>query len=312
MSLEEKLGVAKRDDRKGILTNVYVIHPFERKLSGWTVTFDALNRLKEMTEDDKKLEHNQWIVDYAWEDDEFPVNSNNFRCDEFSSTHEGKHILFSGCSVTYGMGLYTKETWSNILYNKIKETENVSGYYNLGTPGTSTIDIVSNVFKYISLYGKPEAIFLDLPDTNRFYHIKDEEVLKRVNPGMPGYAKNVLSKIIFQAMWRGLPNPQIEVIKVYTYNALMMLEEYCKSNNIKLYVFSYVDDTINFLLDTDLERVFNINQNEILLSLYEKDKDNPSEFFLTARDGRHHGYGFHEVWADRMFKFYELEKNNDR
>jgi hypothetical protein len=312
MSLEEDLGIMEKDDREGVLTNVQVSHPFERKLSGWKVTFDALTKLKEMTEDDKTLEHNQWITNSTWEEDDFPLNSQNFRCSEFVTGHEGKHVLFSGCSVTYGVGLYTKETWSNVLYNKMQQRENLAGYYNLGTPGTSTFDIVSNVFKYMSLYGNPDAIFLDLPDMNRFYSIKDQDILNRVNVNASGYVKHILSKLIFHSMWRGTPNKDVEILKVYAYNSLMMLEEYCKSNNIKLYIFSYVEDTINFLLDTDLTRVFNINQNEVLMSLYEKNKKNPSEFFLTARDGRHHGYGFHQVWADKMFEFYELEKDNDR
>lgn len=311
-SVEEDLGIMKADNKKGIMTNVQVYHPFEKKIAGWKVTFDALSKLKDMTEDDKALDHNQWIVDYTWDDDEFPVNSNNFRCDEFSKNHSGKHILFSGCSVTYGVGLYVKETWSNLLYKKIKEKENVSGYYNLGTPGTSAFDIVSNVFKYIHLYGNPDVIFLDLPDLNRFYHIRDQDTINKFNPGEPGYVKNILSKVIFQAMYRGLPIADVEVLKVYTYNALMMLEQYCLSNNIKLYIFSYVEDSMNFLLDTDLTRTFNINQNELLFSLYEKDKKNKLDFFLTARDGRHHGYGFHEQWANKMFNFYEVEHEDDR
>ena len=38
--------------------------------------------------------------------DEKEINSKNFRSNEFIKKHEGKHILFSGCSVTSGVGLF--------------------------------------------------------------------------------------------------------------------------------------------------------------------------------------------------------------
>lgn len=36
---------------------------------------------------------------------EYSLNSSGQRCDEFKKTHEGKHILFAGCSITFGEGL---------------------------------------------------------------------------------------------------------------------------------------------------------------------------------------------------------------
>ena len=149
-----------------LLTNVSVTNPFDSKLQGWRSVEDALI----FSNADLKIpDHAKWIIDYKDNPDTFNINSDFFRSDEFKTAHDGKHILFSGCSVTYGVGLYTKELWSHLLYNKIKNKEKVSGYYNLGTPGTGVFDIVFNIFKYIKNYGNPDVIFIDLPDLSRFY-----------------------------------------------------------------------------------------------------------------------------------------------
>ena len=96
-------------------------------------------------------------------------NSNNFRCEEFKKNHKDTHILFSGCSVTYGQGLLEDEIWAKKLYNKIKQEIPVSGFFNLGVVGIGICDIVANIFKYIDNFGKPDLIFILLPPIQRRY-----------------------------------------------------------------------------------------------------------------------------------------------
>ena len=91
-----------------------------------------------------------------------------FRCDEFKKEQDGKHVLFTGCSVTQGVGLELEEVWAHKLYTKISENEKVSGYYNLGVPASGIFFIVSNLFKYFNSYGTIN------PRANKFYQKPDK------------------------------------------------------------------------------------------------------------------------------------------
>lgn len=94
----------------------------------------------------------------------YSLNSFGFRSDEFSSEHAGKHILFAGCSTTFGDSMYLDKTWAHKVYSKIAESSRVSGYYNVGLPGASIVDITDMIREYISRYGEPDHLFVLLPD----------------------------------------------------------------------------------------------------------------------------------------------------
>ena len=293
-----------------LLTNVRVLYPFNRKLQGWTDReYDALVFNNQDIKEADLPDHAKWVIDYKDNPDTFNVNSVFFRSDEFTRNHNGKHILFSGCSVTYGVGLYTKELWSYLLYNKIKEKENISGYYNLGTPGTGTFDIIFNIFKYIKSYGNPDAIFIDLPDLSRFYALldKNSQSWKDTSYEPLDYINNSY----FHAHYKGLEISNIVNEKnIYIYQYLAMLESYCMSNNIKLYLFSYVDATSFFIKMTDIQRYFHINSNDLLKKVYDYHENNiEDKFYLLARDNSHPGTALHNAWAEIMFDHYIRESN---
>ena len=95
------------------------------------------------------------------------TNQYGFRCDNFSAQHEGPHILFAGCSLTYGESVPQELSWAQILYNKIAEEIGASGYFNIGTPGASMTDIIDLVRAYSSKYGVPDHIFILFPNLKR-------------------------------------------------------------------------------------------------------------------------------------------------
>ena len=76
------------------------------------------------------------------------LNSNGYRSDEFIDEHKFKHIIFSGCSYTWGSGLLINEVWSKKVYDLILKNEKLSGYFNLGVPGSSIINQIIDIFKY--------------------------------------------------------------------------------------------------------------------------------------------------------------------
>lgn len=293
---------------KTLLQNEKVELPFAKQLTGWNNLIEGLYR------DAKKLDESQMWVDFP--EDEFIPNKQGFRSDEFKTEHEGKHILFNGCSVTYGQGLYTKETWSYLLHQMISKEEKISGYYNIGTPGKSIFEIVASTFKYIDKYGNPDIIFLDLPDLNRFYALNSDnthEFDKPMGPTETFYAinDNYRHSIVKQDTTLSV---FVHTMYIYIYQYLMFLEVYCKSHNIQLYLFSYVRGTDAFLRLCNLDNHY-VTTDQPNMEKQEKDifdysnEHKDDEYTMVARDGRHYGTAFHYVWANMLYKIYK-EKNS--
>lgn len=307
-TLNSEFTKTAKQSYKTLLQNEKVELPFSRQLTGWNNLIEGLYR------DSKKLDDSQLWVDFP--EDDFVPNRQGFRADEFKKDHEGKHILFNGCSVTYGQGLYTNETWSYLLYKMISENEKVSGYYNIGTPGKSIFDIVASTFKYIDKYGNPDEIFLDLPDLNRFYALNSDstaEFDKPMGPGDTFYAlnDNYRHSIVKQDTTLSV---FVHTLYIYMYQYLMFLEIYCKSNNIKLYLFSYVRGTDaffrlcnldNYIVTTDIEQMQEIEEG--VFNYTESHKDD--KYTMIARDGRHYGTAFHYVWAKMLYNIYKGKTN---
>lgn len=95
--------------------------------------------------------------------DFYKINSYGFRSEEFSSEHDGKHVLFAGCSVTFGDSMFIENSWAKLLYNKLSETNNLSGYYNIGMPSASIQDVASLLGTYVESIAIPDVVFINLP-----------------------------------------------------------------------------------------------------------------------------------------------------
>lgn len=137
--------------------------------------------------------------------DIYRSNSSGFRADEFSSEHDGLHILFSGCSITFGDGMFEEYMWARLTYDKIASETKVSGFYNIAFNGANHSDIILQTFKYIDRYGNPDVIFINFPDLKR-----------QIESGM-----------------------SIGPASVALYALYLGLELYCKTNNILLIAFSW-------------------------------------------------------------------------
>lgn len=276
-------------------------------------------------------QYQPWILDYLDAPDPLQVNSLLFRSDEFKKEHDGKHILFSGCSNSYGVGLYNSEIWPWIVYNKIKEKEKVSGYYNLSITGTGTANIVSDIFKYINAYSKPDTIFINLPNLSRFYSmpnhtnqgfefIKEFDFLRSFpswNHTVPTNAEDDNIRIKFTEMGEQMPVEKYHSVHaerfIYVYQYLMMLETFCKVNNIKLYIFSHNLSTNWFLDQTDLDSFKNISRtkddlritHELMLEYISSNKKD--KFAIHGRDNIHEGTAYQYAWAELAYSWYEKD-----
>lgn len=299
-------------------------NPFDSNLFCNTGVANSLN-IEGLSEDEiKKIpqQKTRWALKYLSNPDSLKVNSYNFRSDEFKKNHDGLHILFTGCSVTYGVGLYSQETWSYKLYNKIKKTENVSGYYNLSISGSSIMEIVTNIFKYVKMYNKPDVIFLNLPDLARFYFIHNSSDSSILHPQDWDY---FYDKKDNEYCYTGVVthnssklNKFIESLKLNVYEYLLMLNVFCKENNIKLYTFSYIDRTYNFLTTkTDLDNFYLINHKKMDNLIAEYIRNNPNDdFAIFARDQLgidvlpHPGTAVNHAWAEIMYNYYKENNVN--
>ena len=101
------------------------------------------------------------------------INEAGFRSQPFYDIGPGKRILFAGCSVTFGHGLPEEYIWPKIVYNEIAKHESVAGYYNIAKVGASRMEILLLINDYIRVYGVPDIILINMPDSQRDF-IDDE------------------------------------------------------------------------------------------------------------------------------------------
>jgi hypothetical protein len=103
------------------------------------------------------------------EDVEYKLNKNFFRSDNFIKEHDGVHIVFSGCSETFGEGGPIEENWSYIVHQHIEKQNKTSGFFNLAVPGSGWDQIFLNLMTYMNDNGSPDYIFILAPQMLRYY-----------------------------------------------------------------------------------------------------------------------------------------------
>jgi hypothetical protein len=218
---------------------------------------------------------------------EVEINNNGFRSNEFKTNHSEHHVLFMGCSVTWGSGLYWEETWSNKLYNKFLKDFNLSGYFNLGIPGDSIFSQIVYAFKYFKQYGNPNTIFFNMPEIKRFY------------------AYSEIDKSLTGA---GISKDENKILNLLSYQYYYMFEQYCLSNSINLLSFSWAEyefDAENSNIK-EFDTFFSINRKDLLshVDLYSK-ANLKDKFSIVARDGIHFGTAYSEYWSNFMYEKYK-------
>lgn len=214
-----------------------------------------------------------------------------FRCDAFTDSHNGLHVLFGGCSITCGQHLDMEDTWAYRVYSNIKSKHSISGYFNVAVPGFSTTDIIVQCFKYFEQYGNPDIIFLLLPNVGRdFKYFNSDNV----------------------------------TIDDYLTHQYALLEKYCIKHEIKLFSFTWASPEINAAADSltgkgmgwrdqiwsdePVTRILgqfssfydlNMTKKQLMKELfkhYELVGQDPLS--LLARDSNHPGKVWHSLWKD--------------
>jgi hypothetical protein len=241
---------------------------------------------------------------------EYKNNDMFFRSDNFTTNHDGLHILFSGCSESEGVGDNIENAWTNILYNKISKDIKCSGFFNLSRSGWGWSKIITNALIYFETYGYPDVYFILLPNNQRMH-----KFYRGDNGGSFWKHEQLYPKGYYLSREKNKKTEKfISDEKEYNEDFLKFLlgwklfNKICKDNNINL-IFSTWDE-----LDSD--NLDNLNMFENFLNMDSKNNCGPyinkwyetnekTKYDLRKRDG-HNGIIIHNFWAD---SFYSLWKD---
>ena len=220
----------------------------------------------------------------------YKFNNYGTRSDDLTNQHSGKHILFSGCSVTTGEGLPIDLVWSKILYDRISQEEETSGYFNIAQPGGTIVGICNQILTYIGTFGNPDVIFLNLPDIDR-----EDRYLRSGSENLQECTNEATGMQIFGK---------------YQY-----LSKMCRQRGIKLITFTWDDLSVRPEV-ADFRRNFDdfyqYDMNQMHMYMYEFATKNKNHFFKDyfeyALDGSHPGVAMHDFYANFAYNVYRSKK----
>ena len=186
-------------------------------------------------------------------------------------------ILAVGCSNTYGFGVVVDGRWTNILEKKINKQ-----IRNLSIPGGSVNELVAKSFEYFKIFGNPDTMLCLFPDPLRIKLPYKKNIIEGnfdfSNTGNDGYSHDLfLGNVLFSNELLN-SSRRLKYFKTpYSYGDILplelpiflsmqsihMLEQYCRSNNIKLIWSTWHQNTINALT--------NVGQNTFSNFVFNKD-----------------------------------------
>ncbi len=207
------------------------------RLDNFTFDYESYHfysdgRLKK-TEDGYHIGPNGYYDPSIKKEDRVSYRFNNlfFRSRHFEKLNEKEvNILYSGCSWTYGSGMYEDFMWTKFLTEKIKGNGKVVKDFNVALPGSSVFLAIKNVMSFIRQYGKPTYIFINMPPIARdMKYDKKNNFFYSVVMGS-GYFESNHPKIYLEYIKSH--NHEDSILKAV--DQIKMLEDYCSEAGIKL------------------------------------------------------------------------------
>lgn len=244
----------------------------------------------------------------------YNFNHDGFRSEDFTKTHTGIHILFSGCSNSEGVGSPLETIWTKKLYNQIAQHTDTSGFFSLAKAGHGWQKIIVNFMIYGEKYGFPEFFFVMLPNIARFWDWSPKERMWYHVQSRP---------LKTQSYWQnytkvGQDNfltPRIVTPEAHKkdfinfYFGWKMFQKFCESKGVKMLwgCWDY-PESIN-------HNTFQNSKNYVHLTIEESvkfiNKARPTGKFevddLCRRDG-HLGQLEHEYWMTKFLERIKTEK----
>jgi hypothetical protein len=239
------------------------------------------------------------------------TNRDGYRSDEFKRKHSGKHIVFAGCSETYGQGDELEYAWAHRLYSLIKEEEEVCGFYNLGKCGAGFQDIINIVFDYIKQFSKPDALFIMFPNVNRFTSYLMFEDFPEANGFYPVSHMAGKATIPTSGTFVDLSGDKrfefegFQDIYAHFILYIKVLDELCKMSGIDFYWSTWDKDGLTgsrFENNRSYSRGY-VSNGVTEEKLYEEIKKNKK--LNLVKEDMHKGTAHHKIWADSFFQAYK-------
>ncbi len=200
----------------------------------------------------------------------YELNNDFHRSESFSTLDKNKtNVLFAGCSVTFGEYLPEGYAWPSHVYNYMKDNfSDLGEFHVLSYPGGTASKIVSNIFKYLKNYGKPDYIMVLLPDMFRYYGPHNDgsgfapsityatgvELADNMTPfkGMYEFQSHyrmldsvceLLGITLFGTSWDTLANQKMIDLNFKTYRDMPKENLIEKAKHLDLNDYSYYDDS---------------------------------------------------------------------
>lgn len=232
----------------------------------------------------------------------YTLNKFGFRSKEFKTFEKQNiNILYSGCSFTWGDGVFEEEMWTNVLTNKIEElnpNKKVDSV-NVAYPGANIKAIVKNLLGTTQKIGLPNYIFICFPPVARdlFYSKGYGQFFNCFveDPGFPFEPQSVSRRYNHNFCY--------ENNLLTSTTMIFLLEELCKSLNIKLFWTTWDNEDNKIFQKINFNNYLKINdeyQNKAIKT--------DSAYWEIGKDGIHPGAKWHTGIAEYMFDNLKNEK----
>ena len=176
----------------------------------------------------------------------YKLNSHGYRSDEFDSSQE---ILVLGCSQTFGQSIPDEFTWSKLFSDSIGKS-----YARLAQPGDSAQAQVQKAFKYFEEFGHPKIIVASFPSSRLEMPYIPKKIASKLSLSQAEFKEQCQIQQIFLydeiEKFSKIPHSPEEVLPIevgifYTFTFIQILQQYCRSHNIKL-IWNIWDDELFF------------------------------------------------------------------
>lgn len=189
------------------------------------------------------------------EDNEYILNSNGLRCDEFTELDRPDHILFAGCEYTLPINEDLNNSWS---YNLYRYFLGMTGTFrSLSYPGADPQKIVSNIIKYVDLYGAPSRLFVLMPEIIRQYGYWPEgkvykpKMYRQLN-SEDGVEHNAMAEP---------NNVPFNLLALNYVRSIRVLESFCMAHKINLLWTTWDKETSDLLKSIGFTYFFETESN---------------------------------------------------
>lgn len=239
----------------------------------------------------------------------YKFNKDWMRCDNFSSEHNGTHILFAGCSETEGAGGNIEDAWTYKLYQKLSQKNKLSGFYSVARSGAGPYHIIANVNLYIKKFGAPDYLLIMMPNVLRYFEWTEKEKGWISKQSTPGY-----TRIQDQLVEGHDPKDLIKHTELFPYwvYAWDSFLSFCNAKNIKvIWATWHMQEQGNIYKLMELGAfegstfMYYGGIDEEVISKYRPTLE-LGKHDIFKRDG-HQGNIFHEYLTDKFLE--EIEKD---